>query len=90
MCPKIKIRISAIHYLLLMYKVKHIFGSGLTEEIHDLYSLSSTIRVIKLRRMRWAMHVACSGERRGAYRVLAEKPEGKRPLGIPRRRWEDI
>jgi hypothetical protein len=40
--------------------------------------------------MRWAGHVACIGERRGAYRVLVWKPEGKRLLGRPRRRWEDI
>jgi len=45
--------------------------------------------VIKSRRMRWAGHVARMGERRGVYRVLMRKPEGKRPLGIPRHRWED-
>jgi len=45
--------------------------------------------VIKSRRMRWAGHVARMGERRGVYRVLVGKPEGKRPLGRPRRRWED-
>ena len=47
------------------------------------------MRVIKLRKMRWARHVACLGEERGAYRVLVGKPEGKRPLGRPRRRWVD-
>jgi hypothetical protein len=47
------------------------------------------IRVIKSRRLRWAGHVARMGERRGAYRVLVGKPEGRRPLGKPRRRWED-
>ena len=47
------------------------------------------VRVIKSRRMRWAGHVACVGERRGVYRVLMGKPEGRRPLGRPRRRWED-
>ena len=47
------------------------------------------MRVIKPRRMRWAGHVARTGERRGAYRILVGKPEGKRPLGRPRRRWED-
>jgi hypothetical protein len=46
--------------------------------------------VIKSRRMRWARHIASSGDRRGAYRVLVWKPEGKRPLGRPRHRWEDI
>jgi len=45
--------------------------------------------VIKSRRIRWAGHVARIGERRGVYRVLVGKPEGKRPLGRPRRRWED-
>ena len=46
-------------------------------------------RVIKSRRMRWAGHVARMGETRGVYRILVGKPEGKRPLGRPRRRWED-
>jgi len=45
--------------------------------------------VIKSRRMKWAGHVACMGERRGIYRVLVGKPEGKTPLGRPRHRWED-
>ena len=48
------------------------------------------MRVIKSRRMRWAGHVACMGEGRGVYRVLVGKPEGRRPLGRPRRRWKDI
>ena len=47
------------------------------------------VRVIKSRTMRWAGHVACMGERSGVYRVLVGKPEGKRPLGRPRRRWEN-
>ena len=47
------------------------------------------MRVIKSRRMRWAGHVARMGEARGAYRILVGKPEGKRPLGRPRRRWVD-
>jgi len=47
------------------------------------------VRVIKPRRMRWAGHVACTGEIWGLYRVLVWKPGGKRPLGRPRRRWED-
>jgi hypothetical protein len=54
-----------------------------------LYSSPDIVRVIKSRRMRWAGHVARTGERRGLYRVLLGKPEGKRPLGRPRRRWED-
>ena len=47
------------------------------------------MRVIKSRKMRWAGHIARLGEGRGVYRVLVGKPEGKRPLGRPRRRWED-
>jgi hypothetical protein len=45
--------------------------------------------MIKSRRMRWARHLACMGESRGEYSVLVRKPEGNRPLGRPRRRWED-
>ena len=60
-----------------------------TEELYGMYSSPSIVRVIKSRRMRWAGHVACTGYRRGVYRVLVGKPEGKRPLGRPRRRWED-
>jgi hypothetical protein len=59
------------------------------EELSDLYSLPSILRVVKSRRMRWAGHVARMGEGRGVYRALVGKPEGKRPLGRPRRRWED-
>jgi len=59
------------------------------EELNDLYSSPNIFRVIKSRRMRWAGHVARMGERRGVYRVLVGKPVGKRPLGRPRRRWED-
>jgi hypothetical protein len=47
------------------------------------------VRGVKLRRMRWAGHVERMGKGRGVYRVMVEKPEGKRPLGRPRRRWED-
>jgi hypothetical protein len=54
-----------------------------------VYSSPSIIRVIKSRRLRWAGHVAHMGEMRGAYRALVGKPEGRRPLGRPRRRWED-
>ena len=59
------------------------------EELNDLYSSPNIVRVIKSRRMRWAGHVARMGEERGVYRVLVRKPEGKRPLGRPRRRWVD-
>jgi hypothetical protein len=60
------------------------------EELHNLYSLPSIIRIIKSRRMRWAGHVARMGEKRNMYRyVYVGKPEGKRPLGRPRGRWID-
>jgi hypothetical protein len=59
------------------------------DEFHNLYSSPNIIRVIKSRRMRWAGHVARMEEGRGVYRVLLGRPEGKRPLGRPRRRWED-
>jgi hypothetical protein len=59
------------------------------DELHSLYSSPNIVRVIKSRRMRWAGHVACMGEGRGVYRVLVGRPEGKRPLVRPRRRWED-
>jgi hypothetical protein len=55
----------------------------------NLYHLPSIVRLVKSRRMRWAGHVACMGEGRGMHRVLVGKPEGKRQLGRPRRRWED-
>jgi len=58
-------------------------------EIKVMYYSSNIIWVIRSRRMRWAGHVAYIGERRGVYRVLVGKPGGKRPLGRPRRRWED-
>jgi hypothetical protein len=59
------------------------------DEVHSLYSSPNIVRVIKSRRMRWAGHVTRMVERRGVYRVLVRRPEGKRPLGRPRRRWED-
>jgi len=58
-------------------------------ELNDLYYSPRIVRVIKSRRMRWAGHVDCMGERKSAYRVLVGNPEGKRPLGRPRSRWED-
>jgi hypothetical protein len=58
-------------------------------ELHNLYSSPDMIRQIKSRRMRWAGHVARMGEGRKVYSVLVGKPEGKRPLGRPRRRWEN-
>jgi hypothetical protein len=59
------------------------------EELHGLYSSPSIVRVIKARRMSWAGHVALMGELRGAYNILVGRPEGRRPLGRPRSRWED-
>jgi hypothetical protein len=59
------------------------------KELYALYSSPNIFRVIKSRRLRWAGHVARMGERRGAYRALEGKPEGRRPLGRPGRRWED-
>jgi hypothetical protein len=58
-------------------------------ELHNLYSSPNIVRVIKSRRMWWAGHVARMGEGRGVYRVLVGRPEDKRPLGRPMRRWED-
>jgi hypothetical protein len=60
------------------------------EELHGLYSSPSIFRVIKARRMRWAGHVARMGEVMGAYNILVGRPEGRSPLGRPRRRWDNI
>jgi hypothetical protein len=62
---------------------------SVSEELHNLYCLPSIIRIINTRRMRWERHVARMGENRNAYRILVGKPEGKRPLERPRRKWED-
>jgi hypothetical protein len=59
------------------------------EELHNLYSSPNIIRMIKSRRMRWAGHVTRMGEKRNACRILVGKPEGRRPLGRPKRGWED-
>jgi hypothetical protein len=94
---------SWITYVLYTYYiiyVRRIFGPKRNEvtgewrklhnkELHDLYSSPSKIRIIKSRRMRWACHVARMEEKRNAYRLLVGKPEEKRPLGRPRRRWVD-
>ena len=58
-------------------------------ELHILHSLPNIIRNLKSRRLRWAEHVARTEQFRSAYRVLVGKPQSKRPLGRPRRRWED-
>jgi hypothetical protein len=60
-----------------------------SEELHNLYSYPDIIRQVKSRRMRWVGHVARMREERKVYKVLVGKPEAKRPLGRPRRRWED-
>jgi hypothetical protein len=59
------------------------------EELRDLYVSPSIIRIMKSRRMRWARHEARMWEKRNAYRLLVGKPEGKKPLRRPRRRWLD-
>ena len=59
------------------------------DELNDLYCSPNIVRVIKLRRVRWAVHVARVEQGRGVHKVLLGKPEGKRPVGRPRRRWED-
>jgi hypothetical protein len=80
--------------------LRRIFGpkrdevTGEWRKLHDdelgvLYSSPSIITIIKSRRMRWAGYVARMGEKRNAYRLLVGKPEGKSPLGRPRRRWVD-
>jgi len=65
------------------------WGKLHNEELNDLYWSSNIVRVIKRRRMRWAGRVARMRYGRGLYRVLVGKPVGRRPLGRPRRRWED-
>jgi hypothetical protein len=60
------------------------------EELHDLYTSLNIIKVIESRRMRWATYVACMGEMRNVLKILVGDPEGKRPVGRPRRRWEII
>jgi hypothetical protein len=59
------------------------------EELHNLYSSPSIIRMIKSSRMSWARHVAHMRRKKNAYRILVEKPKGKRPLGRNRCKWED-
>jgi hypothetical protein len=75
---------------LIQEEIKRRLNSGNhNEELRDLYSLPSIIRINKSRRMRWAGRVARMGEKRNAYRLLMGKLEGKRPLGRPRSRWVD-
>jgi len=70
-------------------KVTGEWGKLHNVELNDLNSSTNIVRVMKSRKMRWAGHIARMGERRGLYRVLVGKPEGKRPFGRPRHRWED-
>jgi hypothetical protein len=89
--------LSTRKFLLLQYEsnlkylnnIIHEWRKLHNEELNDLYSSLNIFRVIKSRRMRWAGHVVRLGKRRGVYRVLVGKPEEKRPLVRPRRRWED-
>ena len=74
---------------LFLYKRVDILLKLSKQLVSDLYSLPNIMRVVKSRRMRWTGHVARMGEGRGVHRVLVGKHEGKRPLGRPRRRWED-
>ncbi|KAJ4439272.1 hypothetical protein ANN_07392 [Periplaneta americana] len=104
MRPRIRHRLPGIHITvgenLGKNPTRKIFGAKRDEvtgewrklhntELHALYSSPDIIRNIKSRRLRWAGHVARMGESRNAYGVLVGRPEGKRPLGRPRRRWED-
>jgi len=80
---------SLIAHLVIRYKVDVQRLKVISVCYTNLYSSPNIVRVIKSRRMRWAGHVARLGEWRGVYRVLVGKPEGRRSLGRPRRRWED-
>jgi hypothetical protein len=68
---------------------QYIFMAWHLVKHRDKFTFNFIVRVIKPRRMRWAGHVACREEGRGVYSVLVGRPEGRRPLGRPRRRWED-
>ena len=84
------LKLNGTHQLLVYVDDVNMLGGFFvgSNEI-GLYSSPNILRVIKSRRMRWAGHVARMDEEREAYRVLVRKPEGKRPLGRPRRRWVD-
>jgi hypothetical protein len=74
----------------VLFKLIHNLRSRYNEELHNWYSSSSTIRMLKSRRMIWAGNVVRMGEKRNAFRILVGQPEGKRLLGRPRRRWVDV
>ena len=76
-----------IYCIKLEVSHKHETSNMIQHSANDLCSSPNIVRVIKWRRMRWAGHVARMGEERGVYRVLVGKPEGKRPVGRPRRKW---
>ena len=82
-------RVSRIMFELKRYEVTREWRKLHTEELNNLYSPPNIVRVIKSTRMRWVGHVARMGEGRGVHRGLVRKIEGRRPLGRPRRRWED-
>ena len=95
-CPDDRTSISKNHFAAWKQRMSYeLVGWRLSNFVYvsaindNLYSSPNIVRVIKSRRMRWAGHVARMGEGRGVYRVFVGKPEGRRPLGRPRRRWED-
>jgi hypothetical protein len=83
---RLKISMCRIYYYFRIGK--HLNSACPIQKLHDLYSSPSIVRVIKARRMRWAGYVEHMGEVRGAYNILVRRPEGRRPLGRPRSRWE--
>jgi hypothetical protein len=79
-------KLSSVTYYFHLNALSYVKSS---EELHNFYSSPDIIRQIKQRRMRWAGHVARMGEEIKVYKVLVGNPEGMRPLGRPRLRWED-
>ena len=78
-------RITIFHVFIYLMEWRRLHN----EELNDLYSSPNIVRVIKSRRTRWAGHVARMDEERRMYMILVGKPEGRRPMGRPRRRWVD-
>jgi hypothetical protein len=79
----------AILHMFPFYAFYRFSKGSINYKLHNLYSSPGIIRMFKSRRMSWAGHVARMGEKRNAYRILVENPEGERPLGRPRRKWVD-